>query len=69
MVDLLNRSYIDAGFEFVSPLNLKDFFDPEITVDFNARRVENPRLTNVFNTAYTTQPAVAITFQSAGQER
>ncbi len=67
MVDLLIGSYIDAGFEFVSPLNLKDFFDPEITVDFNARRVENPRLTNVFNTAYTTQPAVAITFSQLGK--
>lgn len=68
MVDLLIGSYIDAGFEFVSPLNLKDSFDPEIAMDFNARRVENPKLTNVFNTAYTTQPAVAITFSQLGKD-
>ncbi|MHC1773030.1 MAG: polysaccharide deacetylase family protein [Flexilinea sp.] len=67
MVDLLIGSYIDAGFEFVSPLNLKDFFDPEITVDFNARRIEKPELTNIFKTAFTTQPAVAITFSQLGK--
>ncbi len=62
MLESLLKSYSEAGFEFVSPLQLNTLYDPEFAMNFEEWRVPNPTLPEVFSSAHTTQRAVALTF-------
>lgn len=64
VVTWLIQSYLEAGFEFVTPQEINNLADPELSADFGAQRSETPALSEIFETAYTTQRAVAITFNN-----